>query len=237
MTRMCLIRAASASTAASRSSGPSTTPPTIWPRSAILAEDRAIERRRHLRAHHLDRCEHGDFRQVDAKRAGEADGVLADVALLVGVGRDVERDVGDDHAARIGRRRHHRAVAEQPAGAQFRVLLHAPHAEARRCAGCPSSGPGSRLTPAAMAARCAASAGSDDVDDLEAGYVEVRFGGSGLDFLFRPEQDGRDQAVFRGVDGAAECAGAAGVDDAGEDRLEPAALRPRDGRGRCSAAA
>ena len=82
-----------------------------------LREDGPIERGGHFRAHHLHRRQHGNFRQVDAERAGEADRVLADVALLIGIGRDIQRDVAEDEAARIGRHRHHRAVADQPSGA------------------------------------------------------------------------------------------------------------------------
>ena len=121
---ICLIRAASASTAASRSSGPSTMPPTICPPVRHLGQDRPVERGRHFGPHCFHRRQHGHFRQLDAERAREADRVLADVALLIGVRCDVQRDVAEDEAARIGRHRHHRAVADQPPGAEFRFLLH-----------------------------------------------------------------------------------------------------------------
>ena len=55
-----------------------------------LGQNRAVERGRHFGLHHLDRGQHRYFRQVDTERACETDCVLADVALLVGVGRDVQ---------------------------------------------------------------------------------------------------------------------------------------------------
>ena len=60
---------------------------------------------------------------VDAERPREADRILANVALLVSVRRDIQSYVADDEAARIGRRRHHCAVADQPPSAKFRFLL------------------------------------------------------------------------------------------------------------------
>src|SRR5271165_2420505 len=98
---ICLIRAASASTAASRSSGPSTIPPTICRRSAIFARIAPSTRGRHVGPYHFHRCQHGDFRLADAERARKADRVLADVALLVGVWRNVQGHVANDEAARI----------------------------------------------------------------------------------------------------------------------------------------
>jgi hypothetical protein len=56
--------------------------------------------------------------------AREADRVLANVALLVGVWRDIQSDIADDEAAGVGWRGNHRAVADQSSGAKFCFLLH-----------------------------------------------------------------------------------------------------------------
>src|SRR5215471_17499109 len=101
---MCLIRAAVASTAASRSSGPSTMPPTICWRLDIFARiaPSSVAGMR-VRKYRLDRRQNCHLGDVDPKCAGKADGILADVAFLVGIRGDVQRYVGDDQATRIGR--------------------------------------------------------------------------------------------------------------------------------------
>ena len=121
---ICLIRAACGIHCGIEIERPVNDATDDLPSIGHFGQNRAVERGRHFGLHHLDGGKYGYLRQIDAECARKTDCVLADVALLVGVGRDIQRDVADDKAARIGRHRHHHAVADQPSGAQFCFLLH-----------------------------------------------------------------------------------------------------------------
>ena len=168
-----------------------------------LGEDRSIRGRGHFRVHHLDRRQDGNLRCVDPHRASEADGVLADVALLVGVWRNIQGGVGDNNAPCILWGGNQRAVAEQPPCAQLGFLI-----EDRMQKHIGVQTPLHQSLDFAGARRDRGRVRRlgriGDVNDLEPGYVEVHLRGNRLDFLLRPEQDRRDQPVFRGIDGAAD---------------------------------
>ena len=134
-----MIFAASRLMALSNASGPSSRPPLICPRSAILQSAAAssvagifeFTVSTAARIATFGRSTPNDLRQVDR--------VLADVHLVLERRRDVDRGVGDDQHLVVGRHVHQEDVAEAPAGAQAGLLGARPRRAARRCAGCPSS--------------------------------------------------------------------------------------------------
>ena len=91
-----------------------------------LAQRRRVQRGGHVRVDGLDRREDGDPRPRDAERVREVDRVAHDVGLVLQRRRDVDRGVGDDERARIGRRLHQEAVAHAASGAQ-RAADHGAH--------------------------------------------------------------------------------------------------------------
>ena len=93
---MPLMRAASGSMALSKASGPSSRPPVIWPRSAILHSAAASMVEGILRGHGLDRRKDRHARLAEADADPEVDRVLHDVALGIEVGEDVDRGIGDE---------------------------------------------------------------------------------------------------------------------------------------------
>ena len=121
---MPLIRAASLLIALSKASGPSSRPPVICPRSAILHSARRVDRRRHLGRDRLDGGENRDLRPLHVERDREIDRVLADVDLVLQRRRDVDRRVGDDQDLVVGRHVHDEDVADAPADAQAGLLRH-----------------------------------------------------------------------------------------------------------------
>ena len=98
---MPLILAASGSMALSKASGPSRTPPVIWPRSAILQSAAASIVDGILRRDGFDRGEDGNARRAEADLREQIDRVLDDVALGVEIGEDIDRRVGDEQRLRI----------------------------------------------------------------------------------------------------------------------------------------
>ena len=136
-----LIRAASSLIALSKASGPSSRPPVIWPRSAILHSVAAstVDGISGLTVSTAARIATLGCSMPSALR--EVDRVLHDVGLVLSVGRDVDRGVGDQQQPRIGRHVHQEHVADAPRGAQAAVATAPPRPSARRCAGCPSSAP------------------------------------------------------------------------------------------------
>ena len=125
---MPLIRAASGSMALSKASGPSSMPPVIWPRSAILQSAAAsiVEGILDVTVSTADRIA---TRGVPKPTCViEVDGVLDDVALGVEIGEDVDRGVGDEQRLGIGRHVHDEDVADAAGGAQAAALaVTAPH--------------------------------------------------------------------------------------------------------------
>ena len=120
---MPLIRAASRSIALSKASGPSSTPPVIWPRSAILQSAAAsiVDGILDVTVSTADRiATRGDHAEAGLRI--EIDGVLDDVALGIEVGKDVDRGVGDEQRLGVGRHVHDEDVADPPLGAQARRL-------------------------------------------------------------------------------------------------------------------
>ena len=111
-----LIAAASGLIALSSASGPSSTAPVIWPRSAILHSAAApivegtfavtVSMALENRYPHLG----------PAHRAREIDGVLDDVDLGVEIGRDVDRGVRNYERVLVGRRVHDEAAADPALG-------------------------------------------------------------------------------------------------------------------------
>ena len=93
---MPLVSAAAALIALSNASGPSSTPPRIWPRSAILqsAAASSVDGIRALTVSTAD--SKATFGRVDAKGDREVDRVLHDVDLVLEAGRDVDGAVGED---------------------------------------------------------------------------------------------------------------------------------------------
>ena len=100
-----LDAAASGLMALSKASGPSSSPPVIWPRSAILHSAAASIVEGMARRHGLDRREDGDLGRAEPERRVEIDGVLDDVALGHEVRRDVHGGVGDEERLRMCRAR------------------------------------------------------------------------------------------------------------------------------------
>ena len=121
---MPLILAASLLMALSNASGPSSRPPVICPRSAILHSAAASSVAGILEVDGLDRRENRDLRLLDAKRDGEIDRVLADVGLVLERRRDVDRGIGDDQDLVIGRDVHDEDVADPASRAQPALTRH-----------------------------------------------------------------------------------------------------------------
>ena len=98
---MPLIRAASGSIALSNASGPSSTPPVIWPRSAILQSAAAsmVEGIFDVTVSTADRI--ATAGRAEADLGEEIDRVLHDVALGVEIGSDVDRRIGDEQRVRM----------------------------------------------------------------------------------------------------------------------------------------
>ena len=172
--------------------------------------------------HHFHRGQHARPSAFDAERARETDRVLADVALLVGVGRDVEGGVGDDDAARISRNRHHGAVAQQASGAQVCFFLHdrvqqhvgvqAALHQRRDFAG---TG-GHRGFQRRVLGTSVATMRYPEMSSFAASAI-LRV------LRLRPEQYRHDQPGFGRLHRTGERLGAARVHHAGKHRLEPAA--------------
>ena len=216
---ICLIRAASRVHRGIEIERPVDDAADDLPAIGHLGQNCAVERGRHFGLHHLDRGQHGYFRQVDAECARETDRVLADVALLVGVGRDIQRDVADDEAARIGRHRHHHAVADQSPGAQFRFLLHdrvqkhvGVQAALHQRRNLTVAGGDSGLQRRVL--------GTVRGHDPALGDVEVRLIRDLPDLGLGAEQHGQDQPGLGGLHRAGQRIGAAWVHHAGQHRLE-----------------
>ncbi len=163
-----------------------------------------------------------EFRHLDAERPGEGVGVLADVPLLVRIGRDVQRDIADDETARISRRRDHRAMADQPPRKKFRIFLHdrvqenvgveAALHQRRNLAG---AGGGRGLERRIFGPVCR--------HDPVIGDIQARLIRNATDLSLRPEHNGQDQSSLGALDGAGQRVGAARMNDAGRHRLEAAA--------------
>ena len=97
-----LIVAASGLIALSSASGPSSTAPVIWPRSAILhsAAASSVEGTSGLTLSIALRI--ATRTSLLPERMGQVDRVLNDVDLAFQVRRDVDRRIGDDRAAGHG---------------------------------------------------------------------------------------------------------------------------------------
>src|SRR5262249_6685429 len=121
---MPLMRAASGSMALSKASGPSSAPPVIWPRSAILQSAAAsmVEGifvvTGDLRGAGFNRRQDRDARRAKANLGMEVDRVLHDVTLGIEIGRNIDGCVGDEQGLRVGRHIHHEDVADPPRGPQ-----------------------------------------------------------------------------------------------------------------------
>ena len=120
---MPLMRAASGLIALSKASGPSSMPPVIWPRSAILHSAAASMVEGMFDRDRLDGGQDGDLGRPEPEPLKEVDGVLHDVALGHQVGEDVHGSIGDEQRLRMIRHVHDEDVADAPARPQTRLLL------------------------------------------------------------------------------------------------------------------
>ena len=121
---MPLIRAASGLIALSKASGPSSSPPVIWPRSAILQSAAASMVEGMLGGHGLHGGEDRDLRRSEPEPGIEIDGVLDDVALCHQIGRDVHRGIGDEQGLRMRGNVHDEDMADAAARSNPCVALH-----------------------------------------------------------------------------------------------------------------
>ena len=135
---MPLIRAASGLMALSKASGPSSSPPVIWPRSAILQSAAAsiVEGIFGVTVSTADRIATLGVAETEAEM--QVDGVLDDVALGLEVGNDVHGGIGDEQRLGIGRHVHDEDVADPPVGPEAGLALASPRPAVRPSAGCPS---------------------------------------------------------------------------------------------------
>ena len=85
-----------------------------------LAQRRSVQRGRHRRADRLDRGQDRDLGFAHADHLRQLDGVADDVCLLFQSRGDIDRRIGDDERARIGRCLQQEAMADPALGAQPR---------------------------------------------------------------------------------------------------------------------
>src|SRR5271169_1288603 len=99
---MPLILAASGSTALSKASGPSTMPPVIWPRSAILHSAAAsmVDGIFGVTVSTAERMATPRYAQAAMRK--QIDGVLHDIALGFKIGENVDSGIGDEERLRMG---------------------------------------------------------------------------------------------------------------------------------------
>ena len=201
---MPLIRAASGSIALSKASGPSSTPPVICPRSAIL-QSAAASMVDGILDVTVSTAERIATRGVPRPTCGEqVDRVLDDVALGVEVGEDVDRRVGDEQRLRIGRHIHDEDMADPPRRAQAGLadavdrphqlvgVQAALHQQLALALVDQLDGPRGR----GFAVR--------RVDDLETADVEAVLTRDSRDLRGRPDQDRNDDAGLGRLDSAAQ---------------------------------
>ena len=116
--RIPFILAASRSMALSKASGPSRTPPVIWPRSAILHSAAAsiVDGILDVTVSTADKIATRGVPEPDLRE--EIDGVLDDVALHIEIGKYVDRGIGDEQRLGMGRHVHDEDMADAPCGPQ-----------------------------------------------------------------------------------------------------------------------
>ena len=121
---MPLVCAASTSIALSNASGPSTSPPVIWPRSAILHSAAAsmVEGILGVTVSTAERI--ATFGWAMPMACAKSIAFWQMSRLLLQRRQDVDGGVGNDDRPGIGRHGHEEAVAEPPLGAQAALLLH-----------------------------------------------------------------------------------------------------------------
>ena len=155
---------------------------------------------------------------------GKVDRVAHDVGLVVQCRRDVDGGVGDDERAWIGRCLHHEAVRDAPLGAQPGRARHdRGHQLVRMQAAFHQ-----RVHLAAAGHRRGFLGGGvavRHVDAFDAGEVDLRLRGGGLQLGARGNQHGPDDAGVTCVDGAGETEGVARVDHRHAHRLHRAHVR------------
>ena len=216
---MPLIRAASGLIALSSASGPSSMPPLIWPRSAILHKAAASSVLGHLRVHGLDRRQDRHARLAQAQAEMQVDRVLDDVDLGLEVGDDVDRGVGDEQRRRVGRHVHDEDVADPARGAQAGLLGHdrahqlvGVQAALHQQLGLAGADQLDGLGRGGVAVR--------HVDELELPDVEPELLRHAADLVGRPDQDRDHQPGSGRLDGAAQRALVAGVRHRARDRRD-----------------
>ena len=113
-----LVCAASSLIALSNASGPSRRPPVIWPRSAILhsAAASSVDWIFGLTVSTAERI--ATFGCSMPRTCARSIAFWHDVGLVLEVGRDVDRRVGDEQQPRVGGHVHDEDVADAPRGAQ-----------------------------------------------------------------------------------------------------------------------
>src|SRR4029453_11518295 len=114
---MPFIFAASGSMALSKASGPSSTPPVIWPRSAILHRAAASMVDGILDVT-VSTAETMATRGVPSPACVNRSIAFWMVALRIEIGEDVDRRVGDQQGLRIRRHIHNEHVANPPRSPQ-----------------------------------------------------------------------------------------------------------------------
>ena len=195
---MPLIRAASGSMALSKASGPSSSPPVICPRSAIL-QSAAASMVDGILVVTVSTAERIATRGVPMPMPDpEVDGVLDDVALGIEVGEDVDRRVGDEQRLAVARHVHDEDMADAPVGAQaggrrrdFAHQLVGVEAPFHQELGLALADQRDRAGGRGVAVR--------GVDDGPPGQVDAMLGGNSADSRLGADQDRLDQPLRGGV--------------------------------------
>ena len=238
--RRCPWRLAAASeTALSKASGPSSTPPVICPRSAILHSAAASSVERDLRADGFDGRQDRHPRLGDPQDMRQVDGVLDDVALVLEVGIDVDRRVGDEERPRVSRRVHHKDMADAAgrcAGPRPRSTTACISSSVCRLPFISASTLPARARATAAAGGRVAVFGSDDFVGRK---IDRRGRGGCADLGLRTDQHRDDQLRLGGVHRAEQRGRIDRMDDGGTDRLQPPAQLDqlaycRPGSGSCT---
>ena len=189
-----------------------------------LAQRGRVDRRRHLRVDGFHGGENRDLRRGDAKGNREIDGVLADIDFVLERRGNVDGRVGHDEDLVVGRHVHDEDVTDAAArpkpslprhhGAQQLVGVQAPLHEQLG------------LTQAhelhGLGRRCVAVRRVDQADLTELDSVLLR---DVADLLRRTDEDGRDQALRAGFDGAGQRRRVARVCDGRGHRVQAATPR------------
>ena len=193
---MCLISAASRLIALSNASGPSSTPPVICPRSAILhiAAASIVEGILEFTVSTAERI--ATFGSSISERLRQLDGVLDDIDFVLERREDVDRRVGDEERLGVGRHVHDEDMADAAFRAQTGVLADdrghqfvgvetALHQQLRFT----EAHQLDRLLSGGVAVR--------DIDDLISAEIELQLLGDGPDLRYWADQKWQNDPRFR----------------------------------------